>query len=215
MLRARPYRPTDDIRETPRSFFDPLHAKNHYTIDACALPKNTKCTLFYSPDGLREYVDPQTSKLLYGGVDGLTGPYTGQRVWANVPFSQFELWLPWAWKNSDAELVTMLAPATRTDRPWWHRWVEPYRDDQPERRCPGGGEELRINPPGFEHPTWRLNIDYTPGRIDFLEDGHPVYRRDKKGELVLKKVRKHDTTDLVPIPSTAMFGLVLLEWRHV
>jgi len=203
VFRHRDYKPADDVRETPNDFFRTLDAKHHFTIDACALPSNSKCVLFYSPDGLRRLTGLGASELLRAGVDGLTGRYDKQRVWCNPPFSGFPEWLPWAWQHSEAESITMIAPATRTDRPWWHQWVEPYRDDQPERR---GGH---IAPGDSQHDdTWRLKTDYTDQRIDFLEDGHPVWRRDRKGVVQTNKAGK-------PIESTAMFGLVILEWSHV
>lgn len=208
VYRHRDYTPADDIRETPPSFFEPLNAKHNFTIDACALPSNTKCKLFYAPDGLYEL----PGKLHRAGVNGLTGRFDQQRVWCNPPFSGFAEWLPWAWKHSEAESITMIAPGTRGDRPWWQDWVEPYRDDQPERRGgPSSPEGIRSNGAGL----WRLKTDYTPGRIDFLEDGHPIWQRTKQGEVVryAKTGRTHKAGD--PKESSAMFGIVVLEWSHV
>lgn len=213
VYRHRDYKPSDDIRETPPDFFDKLNAKHNFTIDACALPSNTKCELFYAPDGL--YIggraSPRPLTLMRAGVNGLTGRFDKQRVFANPPFSGFDEWLPWAWEHSEAESITMIAPATRTDRPWWQTWVEPYRDDQPERR--NGPVAPGKEPRGWG--GWRLKTDYTPGRIDFLEDGHPVWQRTKQGEIVRydRTGSKHKAGD--PRESTAMFGLVVLEWSHV
>lgn len=205
VFRHREYDPSCDVRETPASFFDPLHAKNDYTVDACALASNTKCSLWYGPDGLYGWID-RAATLLQPGCDGLTGCYNGQRVWANVPFSMFDQWLPWAWKNSDAELITMLAPGTRQDRPWWQTWVEPYRDGNPERLCGSN------SPDECEDPTWRLRTTYCAGRVDFLEDGHPIYQKERKTGVV-KRFESGKRKGL-PKESTAMFGCVLLEWRH-
>jgi hypothetical protein len=208
VFRHREYKPEDDVRETPPAFFASLHRQREYTIDACALPKNTKLPLFYSPQGLTQLQEDGTPLIVLAGVDGLSGPYDGQRVWCNPPFSQFDEWLPWAWRNSAAELITMLVPATRTDRPWWHKWVEPYRDNLPERR----GTAAQPGPyEGVSKAGWRLHVDYLPGRFDFLEDGHPVWRRDSSGALVLKSRGPNKGK---PTESTAMFGCALLEWRH-
>lgn len=198
--RAREYKPEDDVRQTPPDFFAGLDATHHFTIDACALPSNAQCSLFYAPDGLYCGV-----RRVREGVNGLTGRYDGQRVWCNPPFSQFAQWLPWAWRNSAAETITMLAPGTRQDQPWWQKWVEPYRDDQPERR----GD----NTAPFMEGTarWRLKTDFLPGRLDFFEDGHPVYRKDAQGKVMLHDRGKRKGQ---PIESTAMFGCVLLEWKH-
>jgi hypothetical protein len=177
--------------------------RNGYTIDACALPSNSMLKLFYSLDGLH-YADEDGDRLVQGGCDGLTGIYAGQRVWCNPPFSMFDQWLPWAWKNSDAELITMLAPGTRQDRPWWQTWVEPYRDGKA-----AGDYDLAW--PCADR-TWKLRTTYCAGRVDFLEDGHPIYQKDRKtGEVFLYKSGKRKGQ---PKESTAMFGCVLLEWRH-
>jgi hypothetical protein len=198
VLRRREYNPADDIRQTPPSLFGPLNDLNRYTIDACALESNAQCEVFYALDGLRQKGVPEP---LIAGVDGLTGLYTAQRVFANPPFSQFSSWLPWAWRNHDAELITMIAPGTRGDQPYWQQWVEPYRDGR--GTCP---------PELCSDPTWRLDTTFMPGRIDFLENGHPIWRKHPKtGEVILKKSGKNKGK---PEQSTAMFGIVLLEWRH-
>lgn len=205
VFRHREYDPSCDVRETPASFFDPLHTKNDYTVDACAVPSNTKCQVFYSPAGLYfKYEDGSVARVDGAGdVDGLTGRYDGQRVWCNPPFSMFDQWLPWAWKNSDAELITMLAPGTRQDRPWWQTWVEPYRDGK------GAGE---IYPTVCKDSSWMLTTTYCAGRVDFLEDGHPIYQKERKTGVV--KCFESGKRKGLPKESTAMFGCVLLEWRH-
>lgn len=42
------------IASTPREFFDSLSKIFNFSLDACALPENAKCELFYTPadDGL-------------------------------------------------------------------------------------------------------------------------------------------------------------------
>jgi hypothetical protein len=206
VYRHKTYRPEDDIRETPPELFVQLNATRNFTIDACALPSNAKCPLFYSLTGLH-LLDPEAiggARAARLGVDGLTGIYTNQRVFCNPPFSQFELWLPWAWHNSDAESITMIAPGTRGDRPWWQEWVEPYRDNQPERRGTPSSPPMHL-------ADWRLNTTYLPGRIDFLEDGHPIWQKDKQGN-VIRYTRGPKAGQ--PKETTAMFGIVLLEWTH-
>lgn len=208
--RKREYSAADDVRETPPDFFARLNEKHNFTIDACALPSNAKCQLFYAQDGL--YAVSSSDGLatrVRADVDGLMGRYDKQRVFCNPPFSQFDLWLPWAWRHSEAETITMIAPATRTDRPWWQTYVEPYRDDQPERR----GSWAMPHIPGVDmRHDWRLRTDYTPDRIDFLEDGHPIYQKDDQGNVKIKKSGKNKGD---PFVSTAMFGLVILEWSRV
>jgi len=196
VFRNRAYTPADDIRETPTDYFNRLDAERHYSIDACALPSNAKCPLFYATDGLWQLVDGKLSRIA-ANVDGLTGPYTDQRVWCNPGFSVLEAWILKAWRSHEAELWDLLMPGTRADRPFWHRLVEPYRDGR-------GGYS--------EDPTWKLTTHYDPFRLDFLEDGHPVYQKNKDGT---QKLFKTGPKKSLPKPSTAMFGCMRLEWRHV
>lgn len=45
-----------DMWETPQAFFDKLNAEFNFTLDACAIPSNAKCTHFFTPeqDGLKQ-----------------------------------------------------------------------------------------------------------------------------------------------------------------
>ena len=45
-----------DLWSTPQDFFDKLDREFEFTLDACALPENSKCEKFYSPDvdGLKQ-----------------------------------------------------------------------------------------------------------------------------------------------------------------
>lgn len=52
-------------------------------------------------------------------------------VWANVPFSIWDQWLPKAWlewQRGDCRSITMLLPNDKTEQPAWHEHVAPYRD---------------------------------------------------------------------------------------
>lgn len=205
VFRHKEYRPEDDIRETPADLFARLDATRHFTIDACALPQNAKCPLFYSPTGLWLKDAEGFAELQLDGVTGLSGLYTGQDVFCNPPFSQFDLWLPWAWANSDANSIAMIAPGVRGDRPWWQKWVEPYRD--------GKASKTAVRALGAP-ADWQLSTTFLEGRIDFLEDGHPIWMRDDQGEVLRYKRsgKTHNAGD--PKVSTAMFGLVILDWTH-
>lgn len=39
-----------DLWSTPQDFFDKLNREFRFTLDVCALPENSKCEKFYSPD---------------------------------------------------------------------------------------------------------------------------------------------------------------------
>lgn len=104
--------PRDDVdcRATAPEVFGPLHERFRFSIDAAALPHNTKLERYFTPE-----------------QDGLAQPWAGERVWCNPPYSSIEPWLVKAW-GSDAELVVMLLPANRTEQGWWQRHIEPRRD---------------------------------------------------------------------------------------
>lgn len=111
--------------------------------------------------------------------NGLLQPWSGD-VWCNPPYSELEPWLvkAWAeWRRREArELrsIAMLLPATRTEQPWWHQYVEPYRDGRgraltvhflpgrPRFRRPGSGP-LSSPPFGCCLLVWRARAESAQG----------------------------------------------------
>jgi site-specific DNA-methyltransferase (adenine-specific) len=92
---------------TPLSLFTALHEEFGFTLDVCALPENTKCERFYTPE-----------------QDGLQQPWEGV-CWMNPPYRQKVIgaWVKKAWESSQSgSLVVGLLPA-RTDTQWWHQWA--------------------------------------------------------------------------------------------
>lgn len=59
-----------DCCDTPQDFFDKLNEEFKFTLDACALPENTKCERFFTPE-----------------QDGLQQEWTGT-VWCNPPYGR-------------------------------------------------------------------------------------------------------------------------------
>jgi len=104
-------KPHVDDRATPPEMFGPLDARFGFTVDAAALPHNTKCPVFWTPED-----------------DGLKQSWAGHTVWCNPPFSNLLPWVQKAWRERDAEAVVMLVPANRTEQGWWQDHVEPFRD---------------------------------------------------------------------------------------
>jgi phage N-6-adenine-methyltransferase len=124
-----------DDRATPLEVFGPLHERFRFTVDVAASPANAKCPKFYTE---RE--------------NGLTRSWAGERVWCNPPYSHPNLgrWLDKAWQQHEAaQVIVMLVPANRTEQPWWHKHVEPFRD----------------------RPGSPLRTEFLPGRIRFLAPG--------------------------------------------
>jgi len=178
-------RPEVDNLETPWEFFEPLNARFDFTLDACALPHNTKCKRFYGPPGKAQRcmwaVDGECgingcAGCEHGGpgslgVDGLTKSWRGERVWCNPPYSSLEPWVEKAWQEAiGAPLIVMLLPANRTEQKWWQRHVEPYRDR---------GDKFRV--------------EFLPGRLRFIKHGH----------------------DRVEPNQRPPFGCCLLIWQHL
>jgi len=187
MNRQTPMTEEADVRETPPDLYQRLNAQHHFTLDACATHENTKCPAYYTVDG-RYLLSVKTSD-----ADGLTGSWKGERVWCNPPYSDIPAWLMKAW-DSGAERVVMLLPATRTEQAWWQDGVEQLRD--------GKASEDDLFGLG-----WReFSVDFLPGRVHFLEDGHPIWRKNKDGSLYLNA--KGET-----VRSSPKFGVCTLTWR--
>jgi site-specific DNA-methyltransferase (adenine-specific) len=100
------YSSKTDMWATPQDFFDALDAEFHFTLDACAVKENAKCTAYYTPE-----------------QNGLDQPWTGQ-VWCNPPYGRnVGQWVKKAHDTaSGGGCVVMLLPA-RTDTRWFHDYI--------------------------------------------------------------------------------------------
>lgn len=121
-------------RYTPRALFEPLDKEFSFTLDVCATAESAKCERFFTK-----------------AEDGLVQPWNGEdeTVWCNPPFDNIEAWVKKAWAEKTCNVV-MLVPAW-TDRKWWHKHVEPFRD------CNECGLQTR----------------FLPGRVRFGFPGNP------------------------------------------
>ena len=95
-----------DLWETPQDFFDALDSEFHFTLDACALPENAKCTQYFTPE-----------------QNGLNQNWGGC-VWCNPPYGrEIGKWVRKAYiENKLGATVVMLLPA-RTDTKWFHNYI--------------------------------------------------------------------------------------------
>ena len=95
-----------DCWATPPEFFEELNKEFDFDTDVCALPENTKCPHYYSPDD-----------------DGLRLNWTGS-CWCNPPYGrQIVKWVEKAYMSSLlGATVVMLLPA-RTDTAWFHEYI--------------------------------------------------------------------------------------------
>ena len=93
---------------TPQAFFDKLNEEFRFTLDACALPENAKCQLFFTPKD-----------------DGLVQDWIGHTVYCNPPYGKkIAAWVEKCYNESRKEntKVVMLLPA-RTDTIYFHRYI--------------------------------------------------------------------------------------------
>jgi phage N-6-adenine-methyltransferase len=118
-----------DVRETPQDLLIELDAEFSFTLDAASTHQNAVCDLHYTELGLFN------GETMLSALDGLTGPWDGENVWCNPPYSEIEAWVAKAWQEWDRPVedgrpgcIVMLLPANRTEQPWWAAMVEPRRD---------------------------------------------------------------------------------------
>lgn len=132
-----------DDRWTPQWLFDRLNLVHRFTLDAAASFENAKCAHFFSRDD-----------------DGLTKSWRDQIVWVNPPFSDLSAWVAYARhqvNENGCPKVVMILPANRTEQPWWHEHIEPYRDN-----CRGG-----------------VRVRFLPKRVNFGKSGDPEGKKYK------------------------------------
>ena len=98
----------NDIWSTPQTFFDQLNNEFQFTLDACALPENAKCKLYFTPE-----------------IDGLVQDWDGHTVFVNPPYGKkIAEWVEKCYWESRKEntKVILLIPA-RTDTVYFHRFI--------------------------------------------------------------------------------------------
>ena len=98
----------NDVWSTPQAFFDRLNEEFRFTLDACALPENAKCELYFTPV-----------------EDGLVQDWSGHIVFCNPPYGKdIAAWVEKCYMESRKEntKVVMLLP-TRTDTVYFHRYI--------------------------------------------------------------------------------------------
>ena len=93
---------------TPWEVFRPLDDEFGFTLDVCALPDNTKCHRFFTPE-----------------ADGLSQDWGLHVCWMNPPYGkEITAWMKKAYQASQlGATVVCLVPA-RTDSAWWHTYAE-------------------------------------------------------------------------------------------
>lgn len=100
------YSSKTDEWETPIDLFEDLDKEFGFTLDVCAIPHNTKCNKFYSPDD-----------------DGLTQNWSGV-CWMNPPYGRsIDKWMSKAVDSAKAGATVVCLVPARTDTAWWHDYA--------------------------------------------------------------------------------------------
>lgn len=95
-----------DLWETPHEFFEELNEEFNFTLDVCALPENTKCANYYTPE-----------------ENGLSNPWTGV-CWCNPPYGrEIGKWVKRAYDQTLQGTTTVMLLPARTDTRWFHNYI--------------------------------------------------------------------------------------------
>ena len=101
-----------DERFTPPTDLERWHAKYRFTVDIASSPLAPAARI------LPRYITKEQNALRFAIP-------REERVWCNPPYSDIEPWVRFLWKQPCFSV--MLLPAW-TDRQWWQKYVEPFRD---------------------------------------------------------------------------------------
>ena len=94
-----------DMWETPQDFFDKLNEEFNFETDVCALPENTKCKKYFTPE-----------------QDGLTQKWEGV-CWMNPPYgNKIGKWIKKAYESGEKGATVVCLVPSRTDTSYWHNY---------------------------------------------------------------------------------------------
>ena len=101
-----------DLWETPQVLFDQLNNEFHFNLDVCALPENTKCAAYYTPE-----------------MNGLVQPWYGC-CWCNPPYGRDVCkWVEKAHYSTYKGITTVMLLPARTDTKWFHNYIATPRHE--------------------------------------------------------------------------------------
>ena len=94
---------------TPQDLFNKYNNEYHFTLDVCALPFNTKCERYFTPDD-----------------DGLKQSWSGHTCWMNPPYGRTTtgLWVRKAfYETREPDTIVVGLLPSRTDTRWFHDYI--------------------------------------------------------------------------------------------
>jgi len=178
-------------RFTPRKLMIALHAEFKFTMDACGHPLSPASQIIG-----RGYTLVKPAKMLtYGNCygDGQTKNYwRNERVWLQPDFAKVEEAVRAAHLRiqSGCDLIVLLMPWNRQEQPWWHEYIEPYRD----------GKQGSV-----------VSTRALKGRVKFGTPSDPEgmkkHPKIVNGKIVMKNGKP------VMMPNAPGFGCGLVIWR--
>jgi phage N-6-adenine-methyltransferase len=99
------------IVETPDALYAVANEEFNFTLDAAALPENTKHPNFISPE--EDSIAADWVKRSNGGA-----------VWLNPPYGNFiGTFMEKAYKESQRGITVVVLTFVRSDTEWWDEWV--------------------------------------------------------------------------------------------
>lgn len=97
------------VWETPSDFYQPLDEEFGFTCDVCALPENTKCPMYFTPN-----------------LDGLTQAWKGV-CWMNPPYGRgIDKWVHKAYASSQEGTTVVCLLPSRTGTKWFQDYCLKY-----------------------------------------------------------------------------------------
>ena len=88
---------------TPQDLFDKINEWYEFNLDVCALPENTKCKDYFTPE-----------------IDGLKQDWKGV-CWMNPPYGrEIGKWIKKAYDESRKGCTVVCLLPARTDTRWFH-----------------------------------------------------------------------------------------------
>lgn len=128
MINSGLFSSVTDLWETPQWLMDDLGQVFSFVLDVCALPRNAKAPLFFSPldDGLGQ--DWQACAIPLVEAFYRDNPARIAALWMNPPYGrEIGRWVEKAYLESLKGLTVVCLLPSRTDTRWFQRYVSRAR----------------------------------------------------------------------------------------